>query len=860
MPKSDIEKNPDKERAIIIEDGEIVGGTDADKETRQEAEDQGIDPDTGEGLYDGGGGSSGGGGGGSSSPTVEDFNPDDYPFARSVSELGEIRRENYGLTDQEKNRVSRGKDPVPDGGTGYVQYNPEFSGGSGEVLASGDTRAGAAADRLNRELRDARRRGRDLDQVQLNTGNLPFDQELSQVQTERAQQSREQAETIREQAENLPDADRIRLQGNLEEQLGKEVVQRSELENFLNQQAEELQNQASTFQQQAREAEVREIEQERQQEQEDVMGSEPVTGRDGFFTRIDARTANRQQQELDQALTGTRNAAQTISETRPAEFLGRVAAGGESFVKEGLDSITGQQNFDSMTEEQLFSNRAGRTQTTAEQFGSQQDFTDVLEFDPFELDEAQTVEEDRVDQFAADVSRPSAALTQLDDFGDFGVATVARPFTQAAREAEQTVTSRDTGADKVSDFDIAEGTAAFAASTAKQAREDPARFAVNLGIDTLTGTAALKGGRTASKASRRLPDEASRLDPRTGVGRKPRPGEETPSLMDTQIDEINTLRDLIEGDLQKRSRSTEGKEVIITDDPNMPGARRADQDTKEIIFNTREGEDGVVIDPETQDAITTTDISRTDILKNQLKDLEERFLEPNAMGLGPGALVPKQRKRPRDQFGDTSTDVTKPQDRRTDVAGDTQRFFSSDLDRPTTDTTVFNEPSQTGFAGTIQGVETSQSLEDQLSQSQDSLSMQVQDEPIIFDQPQTQSQPQTFEEPQLFETSTTQQADTFTSPEAPQQPQTPDIFREDRPRINQPDPNRTPRPFLPDTDEEELEEEDELFQAVFGGGGEAFPDLFSVIEGETQASDQDTFTGFEDRVNKEIDNQIDKLL
>jgi len=812
MAKSDIEKNPDKDRAIIIEDGEVVGGEQASEETREEAEDKGIDPDTGEGLYDGGGSS---GGGGSSS----------------------------------------------DKNTGYVVYDPEFSGGSGEVIAQGDTRAEAAADRLNRELRDAKSSGRDLKEVEINTENLPFDQTLSQVQTERAEQSREQAETIREQAENLPDADKIRVQGNLEEQLGKEVVQRGELENFLNQQAEELKNQASTFQKQAREAEVREIEQERQQEQEDVMGSEPVTGSDGLFTRIDARTANRQQQELDQALTGTRNVADTISETRPAQFAGRGIAGIESILQEGVDSITGQQNFDSMTEEQLFSNRAGRTQTRAEELGNQQDFTDVLEFDPFELDEAQTVEQDRVDQFASDVSRPSAAVTQWDDFGDFGVATAARPFTQAAREAEQTVTSRDSGADKVSDFDLAGGTAAFAASTAKQAREDPARFAANLGIDTLTGTAALKGGRAASKASRRIPDEASRLDPRTGVGRKPRPGEETPSLMDTQIDEINTLQDLVTGDLQKRSRSTEGKEyIMITDDPDMPGVGRANRDTKEIIFNTRRGEDGVVIDPETKEAVKQQDITRREILRNELKSLEERLLEPNAMGLGPGALVPKQRTRPRDQFGDTSTDVTNPQDRRTDVAPETQTFFSSDLDRPTTDTTVFNEPSQTSFAGTIQGVETSQSLEDQLMQSQDSLSMQVQEEPIIFDQPQTQSQPQTFEEPQTFDTSTTQQNQTVNLPDAPQQPQTPDIFREDRPRINQPDPNRTPRPFLPDTDEEEIEEEDELFQAVFGGGGEAFPDLFSVIEGETQASNQESFTGFEDRVNKEIDDQIDKLL
>jgi len=808
MPKSDIEKNPDKDRAIIIEDGEVVGGEQASEETRQDAREEGIDPDTGEGLYDDG--SSGGGSSG--------------------------------------------------GGTNYVVYDPEFDGGSGEVLAQGDTRAEAAADRLNKELQDAKSSGRDLQKVEINTENLPFDQTLSQVQTERAKQSREQAETIKNQVENLPDADRIRVQGNLQDQLGQEIVQRSKLQNFLNEQAEELENQASTFQQQALEAEVREIEQERQQEQEDIMGSEPVTGRDGLFTRIDARTANRQQQELNQALTGTRNVADTISETRPAQFAGKRIAGIESIVNEGLDSITGQQDFNSKTEQQLFSNRADRTQTRSENLGNQQDFADVLDFDPFELDEAQTVQQDRVDQFASDVSRPSAALTQLDDFGDFGVATAARPFTQAAREAEQTVTSRDTGADKVSDFDVASGTAAFIGSTARQAREDPVRFAANLGIDTLTGTAALKGSRAASKASRRIPDEAQRLDPRTGVGRKPRPGEERPSLLDTQIDEMNTVQDLVTGDLQTRTKSAEGKEVIITNDPDAPGVGRANRDTKEIVYNKRQGEDGVVIDPETKEAVTQQEISRRQLLSDRLEDFEERFIESNAVGLGPGALVPRQKTRPRDQFGDTSTDVTTAQDRLQNVQDQTRTFFSSELDRPRTETTKFNEPTQSGFVGTIQTPETQQSLENQLIQSQDNLNMQVQDEPLVFDQPQIQEQPQTFEEPQTFDTTSTQITDTVNLIDTPQQPQTPEIFREDRPRINQPDPDRTPRPFLPDNDEEDLEEDEELFQAVFGSGGEAFPDLFSVIEGETQASQNQQFTGFEDRVNKQIDEEIEKLL
>ena len=139
-----------------------------------------------------GGGSSGSSSSGGSRGSVEDFDPDNYPGARTVSDLGEIRRENYGLTDQEQRRVSRGEDPVGSSdGQSFVQYDPEFDGGSGEVLARGDTREEAAANRLNRELREAERRGREPENIQINTENLPFDQNLSDAQRGRASQAPE---------------------------------------------------------------------------------------------------------------------------------------------------------------------------------------------------------------------------------------------------------------------------------------------------------------------------------------------------------------------------------------------------------------------------------------------------------------------------------------------------------------------------------------------------------------------------------------------------------------------------------------------------------------------------------------------
>jgi len=254
---------------IAIRDGEIVG----------------RDGETTDNLT-GGSSSSGSGSRGS----VEDFDPDNYPGARTVSELGEIRRENYGLTDQEQRRVSRGEDPVgsSDGQT-FVQYDPEFDGGSGEVLARGDTREEAAANRLENELREAERRGREPENLQINTENLPFDQNLSDTQRSRASQSRQEAETLQEMQENLPDTERLRVQDDLREELGSEIVQRQELENFLQEQAEQRKEQAQEFEISAIEQERQEQRQQIQEEQQQfqrpsqaIQGAEDPTIRDRF--------------------------------------------------------------------------------------------------------------------------------------------------------------------------------------------------------------------------------------------------------------------------------------------------------------------------------------------------------------------------------------------------------------------------------------------------------------------------------------------------------------------------------------------------------------------------------------------------
>ena len=626
-------------------------------------------------------------------------------------------------------------------------------------------------------------------------------------------------------------------------------MQRQELENFLQEQAEQRRQQAQEF-------EINAIEQERQQQRQqilqdqqepDVPNNQVVTGSDGTFTRIDAATANRQQQSLNEALTGTTEAVETISETRPAQFIGRGAAGLESLVREGGSLLTPQQEFDSETEQQLFENRPGRTITTEEIQGDQTLFTDTLEADPFELDQARTVDQERVDQFASAASRPSAALTQVDDFGEFGIASTGRLGTQIGRDLEQTVTERDTGAAKVDDFNVGEGAAAFAAASAQQARKDPALFAANIGADTLAGTSALRAGQTARRNTGNIRSELSRADPRTGIGRKPRPGEETPRIRDIELNEFNTVGDLIKGDLTQQTRSTDGKEVIMTNDPNAPGARRRGQETKEQVINTRRDEDGVTIDPETKDAIETTDLTRREFISD-LIDLDT--------AKGQAQLVPQSRQRARDRFGETSTDVTSPQDRLQDVAPDPQTFGSSRLERPTPDSITFNEQGNPVFIGSLQDAETSQTLEEQLIQDQETDSVQLQEEPVIFDQPQVVDQPQTFDEPQTFDTTSTQIFDTPTE-NIPRRPDRPPIFRTPFTRPPRtPRTPRTPRLFIPGFGDDDDEfEEDELVEQFVDEDPQSFPDLFGALGGATaeQSPDEQTFTGFENRVEKELE-------
>jgi len=202
------ENNDNDEPAIVIEDGEVVGGSQSSDRARERGSQR-----------------SGTGGG----RTADDFDPDDYPEARTVSELGEIRREDYGLTEQEQRRVDRGEDPVPDGGQGFVALDPSFDDPDqeeGEVIGRGDTREEATAD------------------AQLRTGRLDtgFTERTDQreVFREQERQLRGRRDRIQETIDELPEADRLNLRGtDLESELGG-TAEREEVVDFFEDQRQEL--------------------------------------------------------------------------------------------------------------------------------------------------------------------------------------------------------------------------------------------------------------------------------------------------------------------------------------------------------------------------------------------------------------------------------------------------------------------------------------------------------------------------------------------------------------------------------------------------------------------------------------------
>ena len=820
-----------------------------------------------------GGGSSGGSSAGSSGGrSVEDFDPDNYPGARTVSDLGEIRRENYGLTDQEQRRVSRGEDPVGSSdGQSFVQYDPEFDGGSGEVLSRGDTREEAAANRLNRELREAERRGREPENIQINTENLPFDQDLSDAQRGRASQARQEAETLQELREDLPDQDRLRVQDDLREELGSEIVQRQELENFLQEQAEQRRQQAQEF-------EINAIEQERQQQRQQIL-------QDQQEPDVPRRTTNFEEfTEFDPVTTVPVNPEQTLEQGEMAALgpeeqldqggfttLGREQVGGTqiqgtSVQDQRMDAI--EQNFGPILPE------PGQAGASAGQ--TARDLSEITLGEAF-LDEEQMEEASGGLQDVQPLSILDTADQQIETGAALGIQTARTPAatlefgSQVMDEGFSAVDEAIDNMDRLVGGSPQMGLTEENLSpsrvrtltpdeemgrSAQEISRDAGEAGVLLSAISMPGLTGAPGMGVATVPGR----TSTTTTTRTGGRGFTRDRSEIPER------DIPDTEQLPEGFTTRQDEPVTGvSEPMMGETSPAPGlTARGRLLDEEFRGQTRQGTDRLQV----EEGLTPTEREvlrdrmeldepgvqqRRGSIERILDDIEDAVRDPK----GQAELIPQTRQR------DVET---------RDVIGSERRRFEEEL----ADVGTIEQPSRPG-QGPASTVETSlqgrlgigiapdtmeqqefqqiQELENM--QEQNVVQSMEQDLPIQEDQitPVTQQ-----EQEMLTDTST----QTTSTPVAPQQspenvldrtPAQPPIQRQLRPpqRTRTRPPRMLPWniPGFEDTDDEETSLEEQLIDE----NPQSFPDLFGALGGATaeQSPDEETFTGFEDRVEKELD-------
>jgi len=267
LPEEELTET-EQEADIAIRDGEIVG----------------RDGQPTDNLA--GGSSSGGSSGGSRSRTAEDFDPDNYPGARTVSELGEIRRENYGFTEQEQRRMDRGEDPVGSSdGQSFVSFQPSFEredSDEGRVLGRGDTAEEATAD------------------TQLRTGDITtgFTGRTDQTEVFREQQSQLQdsRDRLQETIDEVPEADTLNLRNTgLEDELGR-TASREEVVGFLQEQDRQLEQGISEIDSVSAEFERQE---RRQAEEVNRFDARTQDVSQGFVNQREIDANIRTQPELD---------------------------------------------------------------------------------------------------------------------------------------------------------------------------------------------------------------------------------------------------------------------------------------------------------------------------------------------------------------------------------------------------------------------------------------------------------------------------------------------------------------------------------------------------------------------------------
>jgi len=316
-----------------------------------------------------------------------------------------------------------------------------------------------------------------------------------------------------------------------------------------------------------------------------------------------------------------------------------------------------------------------------------------------------------------------------------------------------------------SNFDLKGGTKKFAKATAKDAGENPLSFISGAALGGAAGKAVGTAARTTN-----LPDPkknlvpttsnsrdtfgssaglADRINPKTGMLRKPRPGEQTPNPLKDDV--LNFAK----GDLgERRMTPDELREQDVVGGENIP---------------------------DNPQGIPTKERTRTDVLQDRLTETRK----------GQAQLMQKPKTKRRIDLDDTrerdvtSKDVTDPQDRRQDVGlGDDFRNKRGEVgDRPRDPDSVFNNPQDSGLStglGAGLGAGLNQGIEEDLNQNQN------------IDNPPGQDQvpEEEFEDDFILDDSQS----TFGLADSPDIGREEDFLRQDR---RKPDKNRR-RPRVPD--------------------------------------------------------------
>jgi hypothetical protein len=310
---------------------------------------------------------------------------------------------------------------------------------------------------------------------------------------------------------------------------------------------------------------------------------------------------------------------------------------------------------------------AGAASAGFNQFFFETDFTqeELSRRSPVEVESTPNVDNTLVEDFNREREQKSnqyygsvvGTATNLDDAARTFGGGLARPYT-----VRNAVT--ETEGEYNPNFDLGQGITSFGASTAEDAVENPGGVILSTFTGGVAGRTATSAGRTVSSIDAsdiaETTDAARRVaDPRTGFGRRPLPGEETP---DTTVTE--DIASFVSGDLgERRMTSQELQQFDVVEGENIP---------------------------DNPQGIPTTERTRTEVINDFLTNTRQGQLQLER---------PRTRTRTTEDFDtsgrdlDGSTDVTTPQDRiEIDTETDTVRRAADDFDRPRNNQREFNQP------------------------------------------------------------------------------------------------------------------------------------------------------------------------